>query len=117
MTKRTITQNLAGEFVRYPFIHSLAFEFAQKGYRGSSYAWRVAKRLKNPKIGRNTKLPSGFVLDEIGIAKRSPVLKVISCTEALRFTSQWNLVLMRKEVFAKYQEKTDAIAIESNVEN
>lgn len=318
MTKRTITQNLAGGFVRYPFIHSLAFEFAQKGYRGSSYAWRVAKRLKNPKIGRNTRLPSGFVLkvnerdwisktiyegtyerallkflqtldleetvidiganigvtlwhslahnssktnylafepsigceealklvsseltakgvlnffaigssngrmplhgvgnqghsgsaslllhsglkgddvetevrtldsvmeacgvsrisllkidtegfesevikggestlrsqgveivimevspnfgpveflsnleqilgneyiwfqlDEIGIAKRSPVLKVISCKEALRFTKQWNLVLMRKEVFAKYKEKTGAIAIDAKVE-
>ena len=315
MSKRTTSQNLAGGFVRYPLIHRLAFEFAQKGYRGSSYTWRVAKRLKNPKIGRNTKLPSGFVLkvnerdwisktiyegtyerallkflrtldldetvidiganigvtlwhslahnpskttflafepsigcqealelvcseltakgevnfiaigsvngkmplhgvgneshsgsaslllhsglkgdevevevrtldsvmetcgvsrvsllkidtegfesevikgggstfksqrvdtvvmevspnfgpigflseleqilgndyiwfqlDEIGIAKRSPVLKIISCKEALNFTDQWNLVLMRSEVFAKYKEKSNAIAIET----
>lgn len=62
MTKKTTSQNVAGEFVRYPLIHRLAFEYAQKGYRGSSYGWRVAKRLRNPKIGRNTKLPSGFVL-------------------------------------------------------
>lgn len=62
MTESNITQNLTGGFERYPFIHSLAFEFARKGYRGSSYAWKVAKRLKNPKNGRNTRLPSGFVL-------------------------------------------------------
>jgi FkbM family methyltransferase len=54
-----------------------------------------------------------FQLDEIGIAKRSPVLKIISCKEALNFTDQWNLVLMRSEVFAKYKEKSNAIAIET----
>lgn len=33
MTKEKMSQNVAGEFVRYPLIHRLAFEYAQKGYQ------------------------------------------------------------------------------------
>jgi FkbM family methyltransferase len=62
MTKRAANQSSAGRFVRYPRIHQLAFNFAQQGWRGSSYVWWVARRLKSAKSGRNTRLPSGFVL-------------------------------------------------------
>jgi hypothetical protein len=54
-----------------------------------------------------------FRLDEIGITKRFPVLKIISCKDALRYTDQWNLVLMRNEVFTKYKEKSNAITIDA----
>lgn len=62
MTKRAANQNTGGRFVRYPWIHQLAFNFAEQGWRGSSYVWWVARSLKSAKNGKNTMLPSGFVL-------------------------------------------------------
>jgi FkbM family methyltransferase len=42
-------------------------------------------------------------LDEIGFLKRRPKLRTISLTQALDLSSQWNLVVIRSDVYAKHR--------------
>ena len=62
MIKKTASKNVTVEYAGYPTIHRLAFQFAHKGYRGSSHIWRIARKFKRAKIGQYTTLPSGFVM-------------------------------------------------------
>ena len=43
-----------------------------------------------------------FSLDEAGYIKRRPHLRKISLYESLQLSVQWNLVLIRQDVFHKY---------------
>jgi len=52
-----------------------------------------------------------FYLDEHGKARKTPYLRQISLAEALKYKHQWNLVLMRKDIFAIYRKSPGRIAI------
>lgn len=54
-----------------------------------------------------------FYLDEQGRVKKTPYLLKINLDKALKYTHQWNLVLMRKDVFANYEVSPGCIAIRS----
>lgn len=53
-----------------------------------------------------------FSIGERGSVKRSPLLQEISLNQALKFDLQWNLVLMRKDVFEIYRKSPGRIAVE-----
>lgn len=52
-----------------------------------------------------------FALNELGSLKKRPCINEISLNQALAFDQQWNLVLMRKDVFEVYQKSDAHIAI------
>jgi FkbM family methyltransferase len=54
-----------------------------------------------------------FYLDECGKLRKTPYLLEIDLREALKYSHQWNLVLMRKDVFAKYEKNRGRIRITS----
>ncbi len=52
-----------------------------------------------------------FYLDEGGKIRKTPYLLVTNLDHALKYTHQWNLVLIRKDVFANYKKNPGRIAI------
>ena len=54
-----------------------------------------------------------FYLDERGKVRKTPYLLQIDLAEALKYKHQWNLVLMRKDIFAIYRKSPGRIAITS----
>ena len=54
-----------------------------------------------------------FYLDEHGKLRKTPYLLEIDLRQALKYSHQWNLVLMRKDVFAKYEKSRGRIRINS----
>lgn len=54
-----------------------------------------------------------FYLDERGKVRKTPYLLEINLDQALNYTHQWNLVLMRKDIFADYEKSPGSIAITS----
>lgn len=54
-----------------------------------------------------------FNLDEQGRVRKTPCLLEINLDQALKYTQQWNLVLMREDVFANYEVNPGRIAIRS----
>lgn len=56
---------------------------------------------------------SWFYLDELGKVRKTPCLLKINLDKALKYTHQWNLVLMRKDIFAKYEVSLGRISIKS----
>ena len=54
-----------------------------------------------------------FYLDERGKVRKTPYLRQIDLAEALKYQHQWNLVLMRKDIFAIYKKSPGRIAITS----
>lgn len=54
-----------------------------------------------------------FYLDERGRMRKTPYLLVINLDKALKYTHQWNLVLMRKDVFSNYEKSPGRIEITS----
>jgi FkbM family methyltransferase len=52
-------------------------------------------------------------LDERGKLRKTPYLLEIDLRQALKYSHQWNLVLMRKDVFAKYEKNRGRIRITS----
>jgi FkbM family methyltransferase len=54
-----------------------------------------------------------FYLDESGVVRKTPYLLVTNLSQALKYIHQWNLVLMRKDVFAIYEKSQGRIRIAS----
>jgi FkbM family methyltransferase len=54
-----------------------------------------------------------FYLDERGTVRKTPYLLEINLDHALKYKHQWNLVLMRKDVFATYEKSQGRISIAS----
>ncbi len=54
-----------------------------------------------------------FYLDERGKLRKTPYLLEIDLRQALEYSHQWNLVLMRKDVFAKYEKNRGRFRITS----
>jgi len=54
-----------------------------------------------------------FYLDERGTVRKTPYLLEINLGHALKYKHQWNLVLMRKDVFATYEKSQGRIGIAS----
>ena len=54
-----------------------------------------------------------FYLDERGKMRRTPYLIEINLSQAMKFSHQWNLVLMRKDIFAAYIKSNGRIGIAS----
>jgi FkbM family methyltransferase len=52
-----------------------------------------------------------FYLNERGKIRKTPYLLEINLDHALKYTHQWNLVLIRKDVFANYKNNPERIAI------
>jgi FkbM family methyltransferase len=52
-----------------------------------------------------------YALREQGNLKRSPYLNEVSLNQALEFDQQWNLVLMRKDVFESYKQSGSPILV------
>lgn len=52
-----------------------------------------------------------FYLDERGKVRKTPYLLEINLDQALKYTHQWNLVLMRNDVFSHYEKSPGRIAI------
>jgi FkbM family methyltransferase len=52
-----------------------------------------------------------FYLDERGKLRKTPYLVEINLPQALNYIHQWNLVLMRKDVFANYEKSRGRIGI------
>lgn len=45
---------------RIPFSHQIAFEFSRRGFRGSSIAWKLARKITKENNGELVVLPNGF---------------------------------------------------------
>ena len=54
-----------------------------------------------------------FYLDEHGKLRKTPYLLEINLDKALKYAHQWNLVLMRKDIFQKYRISPGRIDIHS----
>ena len=45
---------------KIPYSHQIAFEFSRRGFRGSSIAWKIARKIANENNGELVILPNGF---------------------------------------------------------
>ena len=54
-----------------------------------------------------------FYLNERGKLRKTPYLLEVNLTEALKYSHQWNLVIIHKDVFASYENSQGRISIAS----
>jgi FkbM family methyltransferase len=54
-----------------------------------------------------------FSLEEGGKLRKTPYLQEVDLLQALKYSHQWNLVLIRRDVFAKYEKSQNRIRIAS----
>jgi FkbM family methyltransferase len=52
-----------------------------------------------------------FCLDEGGKLRKTPYLQEVDLLQALKYSHQWNLVLIRRDVFANYENSQNRIRI------
>ena len=45
---------------KIPFSHQIAYEFSRRGFRGSSIAWKIARKVINESNGELVVMPNGF---------------------------------------------------------
>lgn len=45
---------------KIPFTHLIAYEFSKRGFRGSSFVWKIARKIVNENSGDLVVLPNGF---------------------------------------------------------